>query len=124
PLTVRMNPVMASSTSTPAAPTTSPAKFDDWLERYTPRTNAINLAGYFLTDNLTNKFQYEIPPGYAIPPGGFLLVWADNEPEQNSSNRIDLHASFQLNKAGEAIGLFAADGTQIDAVTFGAQTND
>src|SRR5262249_42925926 len=32
--------------------------------------------------------------------------------------------NFQLNKAGEAIGLFAADGTPIDAVTFLAQTND
>jgi hypothetical protein len=32
--------------------------------------------------------------------------------------------NFNLNKGGEAIGLFAADGTQIDAVTFGAQTSD
>jgi len=35
-----------------------------------------------------------------------------------------LHVNFQLNKAGEAIGLFAADGTQVDAITFEAQTSD
>jgi hypothetical protein len=29
-----------------------------------------------------------------------------------------------LSKNGEAIGLFAPDGTQIDAITFGPQTND
>jgi len=29
-----------------------------------------------------------------------------------------------LRQAGDAIGLFAADGTQIDAVTFGAQTEN
>src|SRR6185503_2285260 len=52
-----------------------------------------------------------------------LLVWADSETGQNSTNRADLHASFNLRAVGEAIGLFAADGTQIDAVTFGQQTN-
>jgi hypothetical protein len=54
-------------------------------------------------------------------------VWADNEPNQNVSGatiRPDLHVNFALAKAGEAIGLFAADGTQIDAVTFGLQTDD
>src|SRR5439155_16858409 len=99
-------------------------KYDDWFEIYNPDAKTVSLGGYYLTDNLTNKFQYQIPNGYTIPPGGHLLVWADNEPSQNSTNSSDLHVNFQLNKAGEAIGLFAADGTQIDAVTFGAQTSD
>lgn len=59
-----------------------------------------------------------------MPAGGYLLVWADNEANQNSSNRADLHVSFALTKGGEAIGLFAGDGTAIDAIGFGAQTTD
>jgi hypothetical protein len=31
---------------------------------------------------------------------------------------------FALSKGGEALGLFAADGTAIDAITFGPQTTD
>jgi len=86
----------------------------------------VNLGGNFLTDNLTNQFQYQIPNNghYTIAPFGYLLVWADNEPQQNSTNRPDLHVNFQLRQAGEAIGLFAADGTLIDSVSFGAQTNN
>jgi hypothetical protein len=122
PLRVFINEWMASNTGFIRDPADNGA--DDWFELYNPGTNIVNLAGYFLTDNLTNKLQYEIPPGYAIPPGGFLLVWADNAPNQNSTNRIDLHANFALSRDGEAIGLFAADGTRIDAVTFGAQTNN
>ena len=61
---------------------------------------------------------------YTIPPGGYLLIWADNEAAQNATNRADLHASFGLSKSGEAIGIFSASGTTIDAITFGAQTND
>src|SRR5204862_1620576 len=84
----------------------------------------VSLEGYYLTGNLTNKFHYQIPAGYTIPPGGHLLVWADNEPSQNSTNSPDLHVNFQLSKNGEQIGLFAPDGRQVDAVTFGAQTSD
>src|SRR5262249_6644741 len=80
--------------------------------------------GYYLTDTLSDPFHYQIPDGYSIPARGYLLVWADNEPNQNSTNRPDLHVNFQLNKAGEQIGLFAADGSAIDTVTFGPQTND
>jgi hypothetical protein len=124
PLVVFVNEWMAANTSTIGDPATGASQFDDWFELYNPGPNPANLAGYFLTDNLTNKLQFEIPAGYTIPPGGFLLVWADNEPGQNSTNQIDLHASFALSRTGEAIGLFAADGTQIDAVTFETQTND
>ncbi len=64
---------------------------------------------------------------HIIPPQGHLLVWADNETDQNLSAgvpRPDMHVNFALSLGGEAIGLFAADGTQIDRVTFNQQTND
>lgn len=124
PLTVFINEWLADNTITLADP--ADGQFEDWLELYNPGTNAVDVGGYYLTDNLTNKFQFLIPNNghYVIPPGGYLLVWADNEDNQNSTNRADLHASFALSKGGEAIGLFAADGTTIDAITFGAQTSD
>lgn len=124
PLTVFINEWMADNTRTLADPADN--DFEDWFEIYNPGTNIVDLGGYYLTDNLANKFQFLVPNNghYLIPPGGFLLVWADNETGQNNTNRADLHANFALSKGGEAIGIFAADGTQIDAVTFGAQTTD
>jgi hypothetical protein len=124
PLTVFINEWLADNTITLTDP--ADGQFEDWFELYNPGTNAVNVGGYYLTDNLTNKFQFQIPNNghYTIPPGGYLLVWADNENNQNSTNRADLHASFALGKGGEALGLFAADGTTIDAITFGAQTSD
>jgi hypothetical protein len=124
PLTVFINEWMADNTITLTDP--ADGQFEDWFELYNPGTNAVDVGGYFLTDNLTNKFQFEIPNNghYVIPAHGYLLVWADNESGQNSTNRADLHAEFALAKGGEALGLFAADGTTIDAVTFGAQTSN
>jgi hypothetical protein len=97
---------------------------DDWFELFNPNDFAIDLSGYYLSDTLTNRTQYRIPNGYSIPAHGFLLVWADGETGQNNTNRIDLHANFNLARGGEAIGLFGADGTLVDGVTFGAQTTD
>jgi hypothetical protein len=113
---------MAANNRTVADP--ADGDFEDWFELYNPGDSPVNLAGYYLTDNLANPRQYRIPAGFVIPPRGFLLVWADNEPGQNGTG-AGLHVNFALRQAGEAIGLFAPDGiTALDTVTFGPQTND
>ena len=125
PITIFINEWLADNTLTLADP--ADGGFEDWFELYNPSTNAVDLGGYYLTDNLTNKTKFLIPANghYVVPPRGFLLVWADDEEEtQNTTNFTDLHVGFALGRGGEAIGLFAADGTQIDAITFGAQTSD
>jgi hypothetical protein len=122
PLQIAINEWMASNTRTLADP--ADGQFDDWLELYNAGPDPANLAGYFLTDRLGDPFRFRIPAGYVIPPGGFLLVWADSQPGQNRAERPDLHVSFRLERDGEAIGLFAPDGVLVDAVTFGRQTND
>ncbi len=100
--------------------------FEDWFELYNAGTNSVDLGGYFLTDKLSNKTESQVPDNghYVIPPHGFLLVWADNTTNWNSLADPDLHVNFALSKGGEAIGLYAPDGTTIDAITFGAQTSD
>ena len=124
PVTVFINEWMASNTRTLADTASGGTRYDDWFELYNAGSSAVDLAGHFLTDHLTNRFQFVIPAGYVIPARGYLLVWADSEPGQNSPARPDLHVNFQLSRTGEEIGLFAPDGTLVDGVTFGAQTND
>ncbi|MDB6030496.1 MAG: CotH protein, partial [Verrucomicrobiales bacterium] len=120
--TVRINEWMADNTSTLADP--ADGKFDDWIELYNYGTNAVDLTGYYLSDTLTNATDSLIPAGTTIPARGFLLVWADNTPAQNSPTNQDIHGKFSLSKTGEAIALFGPDGQLVDAVTFGPQTND
>lgn len=96
--------------------------FDDWIELYNPGAAPADLSGYFLTDNLTNKTASILPPGTIVPAGGFLLVWADNEPQQIDVAKGRFHARFNLSRAGEQVGLYAPDGTLVDGHTFGEQT--
>lgn len=120
PIVVYINEWMASNQSF-LLNTNNGNRFDDWFELYNPGSTSANLEGYYLTDNLANKTQFRIPAGYVIPPHGYLLVWADGTdgiPGINTNTDPALHVSFRLAQNGEAIGLFASDGTEIDAVDF------
>ena len=122
PINVFINEWMADNKNTLTDPADN--DYEDWFELYNPGTSTVDLSGYYLSDTLTNTTQWQVPDGTIIPALGYLLVWADGETGQNSPSRPDLHASFSLAKSGEAIALFAPDGTLIDGVTFGAQTSD
>ena len=117
---LRINEWMADNTGFIRDPADNDA--EDWFELFNPTPSEVNLAGWFLSDSLTNRTQFTVPGVCLIPAHGFLLVWADGEPGQNATNRADLHVNFKLDKDGEAIALSAPDGTLMDAVTFGPQT--
>jgi hypothetical protein len=110
---------MAANSATFPNPLTG--NFDDWFELYNAGTTPADLAGYFLTDDPSNPFRFEIPGGFVIPPRATLLVWADGEAAANATG---LHTNFRLNKSGSGLGLFGADGKVVDYVVFGPQVSD
>jgi hypothetical protein len=118
-----INEWMASNTHTLSNAANGGA-YDDWFELYNPGATTVDLGGYFLTDTLTNPQQFQIPAGYQLGPRGFLLVWADGLPALNVPGQSELHVNFQLSRTGEAIGLFDAEGRQVDALLFGNQSSD
>ena len=120
---LRINEWMANNG--PGSGFTDPADgdYDDWFELYNPTAAAVDINGWYLSDAVTNKLQYRVTTGYVIPAGGYRLIWADGETGQNLPTR-DLHVNFQLRAAGEEIVLTAPDGTIIDHIAFGQQTNN
>ena len=110
-----VNEFLASSTGASLRDEAGDA--DDWIEIHNPTAAAVSLAGYTLTDDLAAPAQWAFPD-VQIPAGGYLVVWADNEPAEGP-----LHATFKLSASGEAVGLFQG-GAEVDAVTFGAQATD
>ncbi|MBL8172977.1 MAG: hypothetical protein JNJ50_32935 [Acidobacteria bacterium] len=78
------------------------------------------MSGMYITDNLNNKTKWKVPNGVTIPARGYLVFIADGETTQGN-----LHTSWSLSADGEAVGIFAADGTTlIDSYTFGIQQGD
>ncbi len=118
-----INEFMASNSS--ASDINDPAgDYDDWIEIYNAGEVDINIGGTYLTDTLAEPNKWQVPTGYpqetTIAAGGFLVIWADEEPGEGP-----LHAEFKLSRGGEEIGLIDTDGvTVIDSVTFGEQTTN
>jgi hypothetical protein len=70
-------------------------QFADWIELFNPNTNHVNIGGFFLTDVLNEPTKWQIPSPTIIEPHGFLLVWADNQTNQNAIDTYgNLHAGF------------------------------
>jgi hypothetical protein len=119
---VTINEFMALNSSTIQDPVDG--SYEDWFELYNAGSEDVDLTAYSLTDNVTNASQFVIPPGYVVPAGGFLLVWADNDANQNSPTNTGLHVNFARSGAGAQIGCCAPDGSLVDSLTFGPQSSD
>ncbi|MBM3845560.1 MAG: hypothetical protein FJ405_04645 [Verrucomicrobia bacterium] len=119
---VRVNEWMASNTSKWKDPADD--QYEDWFELYNAGNAPLDLGGSYLSDDPLNPRKFRIPAGYWIAPGAWLLVWADEEPEQNTPALADLHAGFKLSAAGESILVAAPDGRILDSVSFAAQVDN
>ncbi len=125
---LKINEFMASNDAAVADPeddgTGDGSPYDDWLEIYNADTVAIDIGGMYLSDDPGNLKAWQIPTGNpaktTIPAGGFLVLWADKEPQQGV-----LHLDFKLSGSGESIVLVESNGSVvIDSYTFGPQQTD
>lgn len=92
--------------------------YDDWIELYNNGTENLNLDGYYLSDDASDPSQW-IFPDTTITAGGYLIVWADDDGDQEG-----LHANFKLSKSGETIVLSDNNLNLLDQVSFLQQKTD
>lgn len=114
-----INEFMAANSSTIAD---EAGDYDDWIELYNASSDALELSGIYLTDNLAVPNKWVLPDT-TVPARGFLLIWADDEAEEGP-----LHANFNLAAAvGEQIGIYSSYGGRVrivDTLSFGPQHRD
>jgi hypothetical protein len=97
---------------------------EDWIEIYNKGSEAIQLGGLYMTDDIDNKRKYEIKEKGAeslILPGEYKILYADEELFDGP-----LHVNFKLSGDGEALGLYQMVGDElrtIDQINFGASAN-
>ena len=119
PPPVRINEWMADNVSTLNDPTFG--AFSDWFELFNLSTNTVNLAGWMLSDDPGLPGKFVVPSGVSITGRSFLLIWADN---RGLLTNGELHAKFKLKAAGDEILISDPQGTLVDSVAFGMQTQD
>ena len=117
--TLFINELMADNDTTIEDPD-EPGAYEDWIEIFNAGSSTIDLGGLYMTDDLADPTQWQIPLGVSVAAGGHLLFWADDDEIQG-----DTHTNFKLGASGEEIGLFDSDGvSEVDSVVFGEQFVD
>jgi hypothetical protein len=111
-----INEIMASNTTTAAD---QDGEFDDWVELYNNSSQTVSLDNLYLSDDATDLLAWQFPTGITLAPDSYLIVWCDKDEEQTG-----LHAGLKFSSGGESAILSYSDGTVIENISFGAQTED
>lgn len=76
----------------------------DWIELFNPSDRPLDLGGWRLTDNPSQRSKWVFPPGVILPAGGSRLVFASGKNRTQPDQ--PLHANFSLRREGEYLALF------------------
>ncbi len=97
-------------------------EYDDWAEVYNPGPDPVDMAGLWFSDDASEPAT-QIPEGFpeltVVPPGGFAVLWFDEQPEQGP-----LHIDSKLSGDGETVAMFHPNGVIMEAVDYGPQVTD
>jgi hypothetical protein len=86
-------------------------KYEDWIELYNNSSAAVDLTGYFLTDDIADPNKWEFPDT-SIAANGYLIIWCDED-----TLDAGLHANFKLSSGGETVILSNAGGFAVNEAT-------
>ena len=87
--------------------------YGGWVELYNNSSKSINLAGYSLSDDLSNPRKYEFFQNAGVlAPGEYKIIYFDN----HGLNAY--HVDFKLDADGSALYLYDAAGVSIDHVEY------
>ncbi|HXJ74494.1 MAG TPA: lamin tail domain-containing protein, partial [Candidatus Dormibacteraeota bacterium] len=107
----------------------APPNFDA-IELYNPTAAAVNVGGWYLTDEFDTPKKYRIPDGTSIPANGYFVFYATNQ----ANPALAFGRAFGLGSGGGEVYLYSANpatsnltgyaqgfdfGAQASGVTFG-----
>ncbi|MDZ4683378.1 MAG: CotH kinase family protein [Saprospiraceae bacterium] len=93
--------------------------FEDWVELHNTSASAVNLEGWYLSDDPDDPEKYQFP-NISIPAGGFQVVFCSDRDVIVGQN---VHTSFKLTQTKqESIVLSDAGGNVVSSVQMTAVT--
>ena len=82
----------------------------DWIEIYNAGAEAVDLSGYYLTDDAQDLTQWRLP-AQVLDPKAYEVVFASGKDRRDVGS--PLHTSFRLRSAGETLMLVEPDGKTV-----------
>lgn len=93
----------------------------DWIEIYNGGTSIAPMAGWYLTDDPTNKTKWAFP-AFSLGINKYRLIWATGL--NRTATNAELHANFTLEKNGGYLALIRPDLSIASEFRYGQQKAD
>lgn len=90
----------------------SNGNFPDWIELKNVSNYPVDLAGYFVSDNLAQPFG-SLLPSKVLTPSESVVIFASGD---NTDSKDEIHANFRISSKGETICLHDWRGIEYDRV--------
>lgn len=109
---IKINEYSAANKTTVA----TSGKHYDWIELYNESSGAVNIGGYYLSDDTADLLKWTVPPGVTIAGNDLMLIFCSGFDGFISGN---YHTNFKLEQSDTAEILLLSDagGNLIDSVT-------
>ena len=95
-------------------------QFSDWIELHNPTSVAIDISGFYLTDDTLYKTKWQLPSNTLVLANSYLLIWADGEDTMLN----DIHSNFKLSSTTEFVALYNQSLVEIDKIEYPNQYKD
>ena len=100
---------------------------EDWIEICNRGSNAVDLAGWSLSDDEGDPGKW-VFPSVTLDPDAYLVLFASGKDRKFPSGGHKMHVNFKLNRSGEHLGLYTPDSPRVLAGgvtgTYPEQRND
>src|ERR1019366_4158208 len=106
-----LNEVQAGNVT---GPTNNVGAHTPWVEIFNSGTNALSLAGCYLSDSYTNLTKWAFPTNASIASSNFLVVWCDGQTNQTTTNAP--HTSFPLASGAGRVALTRLINTNVPQI--------
>ena len=84
--------------------------YSDWVELKNTSSSAVDLEGWYLTDNADDLTQWQFP-ATSLASGAYLVVFASSKDRAVAGS--ELHTNFKLSGDGEYLALIQPDGVTV-----------
>ena len=84
--------------------------FSDWIEIHNPTDSAINLDGWYLTDDREFLSRWRFP-AITVGARGYRIIFASEKNRRVAGG--ELHTNFRLEREGEYLAVVKPDGTTV-----------
>ncbi|NIP95029.1 MAG: lamin tail domain-containing protein, partial [Akkermansiaceae bacterium] len=83
----------------------------DWIEISNPGVEAMDLGGWYLTDDVTKLTKWQFPVSTSLGEGESVVVFASGKDRASATG--EFHTNFALDRNGEFLALVMPDGMTI-----------